>query len=261
MLGAVLLSNDDATNLSGGYYTFMIYIFCDEDKKFIGADVLLRYATVAFDQDHYNRFGKYKIGELYKGGPSIINSIIETLKGTKGFVLMTEARIPEVLISAGEVSTADIPRMASSDFYWSLSMALSIAWLFPILNKHGWSCGTSDVYYDPKSLTEVHRSKILESLQSRLKKQVNQFLKKLGQKGKCNIRRVREVPKPKSGSLLDKFQLGTWLADRLVRNYDRLVEMDGSNVIELRDITEHCLDIKFSKNDNNARQPDEPKGD
>lgn len=237
----------------------MIYIFCDEDKNFIGSDVLLRYATVAFNQNRYNGFGNNKIRELYKGGPSIIDSIIETLKGTKGFVLITQARIPETSMLGGEISTADIPRMARPDFYWSLSMALSIAWLFPILNKHGWSCGTSDVYYDPKSLTEVHRSKILESLQSRLKRKVNQFLKEVGQKANCNIRRVQEVPKPKSGSPLDKFQLGTWLADRLVRNYDRLVEMDGNNVIEFRDITEHCLDIKFSKHDKSMRHSDEPE--
>ncbi len=82
-----------------------------------------------------------------------------------------------------EISTSDIPRMAIGDYCWSVSMALSIAWLFPILDKHSWSCGTSDIYYDPKSLTEVHRSKILESLQSRLKKQVNNSSKNLVRKG------------------------------------------------------------------------------
>ena len=106
--------------------------------------------------------------------------------------------------------------------------------------------------------TEVHRSKILESLQSRLKRQVNQFLKEVGQKANCNIRRVQEVPKPKSGSPLDKFQLGTWLADRLVRNYDRLVEIDSNDVMEFSDITNHCLNM-LRKHDKNARQPDNPE--
>ncbi len=73
----------------------MIYIFCDEDKKFIDSDVLLRYATVAFQQDHYNKLGHDRIKELYKGGPSIINPIVETLRGAKGFALL---RKPEFLM-------------------------------------------------------------------------------------------------------------------------------------------------------------------
>jgi hypothetical protein len=214
--------------------------------------VLMCYSgtAVAFQQNHYNRFGEDRTRELFKGGPSINKPIIEMLQKTNGFVLITQARIPEGFMSVGKViSTADIPNMAIRDFCWSLSMVLTIGWLFPILNKHGWLCGTSDVYYDPKSLTIVHRSMILKYLQSRLKKQVNKFLRKMYQEAKCNIRRVQEVPKPKSGSPPDKFQLGTWLADRLVRNYDRFVEMDRSDVMEFRDITEHCLNL-LSKHDN-----------
>ena len=222
----------------------MIYIFCDEDTKLTDSDVLLRYAAVAFHQEHYNRLGENRVRELFKGGPSIIKPIIEMLKKTDGLVLIMQARIPNVYISAGEViSTADIPKMALQDFCWSLSMVFTIGWLFPILSKHRWSYGTSDVYYDPKSLTNVHRSMIKKYLQSRLKKQVNEFLKKMHQEAKCNIRRIQETPKPKSAFPLDKFQLGTWLADCLVRDYDRLVRMDGSDVIEFRDITDHCLNI------------------
>jgi hypothetical protein len=220
----------------------MIYVFCDEDKQFSGSDAILRYAVVAFYQDRYNKCGKGRIRELLAGGPSLIQPIIEMLKDTNGLALLTQARIPKYSLMTGEVIyTSDVPKMVHSDFLWSISMILTIACLFPILAERRWSYKTVDVYYDPKSLTDMHRSKMSEVLQQRLKRHVKAFKRKMRQEVKFNIRRIKETPKPKNGVPFDKFQLGVWLADRLVRRYDDFVNIDNTGVIKFRDITDHCL--------------------
>lgn len=220
----------------------MIYVFCDEDKQLSGSDALLRYAAVAFDQDRYNKYGEGRIRELFVGGPSLAQPIIEILKNTNGLGLLTQARIPKDSLKEGEIiCTPDVPKMAHPDFLWSISMALTIGWLFPILFKRRWSYKTVDVYHDQKSLTKIHRMKISEYLQQRLKWQARDFRRKMLQEAKFNIRRIKETPKPKHGFPFDKFQLGVWLADRLVRRYDDFVNIDNTGVIEFRDITDHCL--------------------
>lgn len=228
-------------------YRPMIYVFCDEDKKHSGSGDLFRYAAVAFNQGCYNRLGEGRIRELLTGGTSFNQRMIEILKNNNGIALLTEAQIPKDFLSAGEViCTPDIPKMALLDYLWSISMVFTIGCLFPILTKKRWSYKTVDVYYDPKSMTDIHRNKILEYLQQRLKRQVKDFRRKMNQESKFNIRRVKEIPKPKSRTQFDKFQIGVWLADRLVRKYDHLASIDDTDVIEFMDITDHCLNI-FSK--------------
>lgn len=228
-------------------YRLMIYVFCDEDKIFCGSDALLRYTAVAFYQDRYNVHGEDRIRELFSGGTSLMQPIIEMLKNTNGLALLTQARIPKDFFMEGEdICTSDIPKMALPDYWWSISMTLTIAFLFPILVKRRWTYKTVDVYSDPKSLTDTHRIKISEVLQQRLKRHVKELRKKMLQEKKFNIRRVREIRKPKAGSQYNKFQMGVWLADRIVRKYDDFAKVDNTGVIEFRDITDHCLST-FSK--------------
>lgn len=222
----------------------MIYVFCDEDQKASGPEIFLRYAAVAFYQDHYNRLGEGAIDKLFDGGHPQIQQIIEMLKKTDGLVLLTQARIPKSRWLAKEaINTSDIPKMTPPNFFWSVSMALTIGCLFPILTKRCWSYSTVDVYYDPKSLTAVNRTRILEYLQQKLPDQVKEFRKTMYQKVKCNIRRIQEVPKSESGSPPDKYQLGIRVADRLVRKYDLLDRINVMDLISFRDITRNCLSM------------------
>jgi len=55
------------------------------------------------------------------------------------------------------------------------------------------------------------------------------------------------VEKPQSGSPPDKFQLGVWLADRIVRSYEKVsANKDGDSIITLditKDVNEDLIEL------------------
>jgi hypothetical protein len=221
----------------------MIYVFCDEDIKEDGSDLLYRYAAVAFSQRRFNDGGFHRIKALRESGRSLLNPINETLRATGGFALVSEARIAEKTVPTGVVwGTADIPAMLLRDFAWSLSMILTVADLIPRLLRWVLDFKTADILYDPKSLKPRHRTAVEKFLQSKLKQHIAEWLRNEDIRRRVKVRRVTAVSKPKPGEVPDKFQMGTWIADRIVRRYDRIPNIAGESLIKTTDLTQHVND-------------------
>jgi len=221
----------------------MIYVFCDEDIRNDGQDLLYRYAAVAFFQRRYNNRGFHRIEGLREGGRSLLNRINEVLGATGGFALVSEASVPEKEVPAGKtLSTNDIPEMSFRDFTWSVSMILTVACLIPELLGRLWSFKTADIYYDPKSLTKEHTTAVEWFLQNRVKQQVRRLFRNANVRPKVNVRRVMAVSKPKRGDAPGKFQLGTWIADRIVKRFDQIPDIVGESFVKTIDLTQHVND-------------------
>jgi len=221
----------------------MLYVFCDEDISRKNSEFLYLYSAVVFYQKRFNNSGFSKIKRLTKGGPSLLKPINETLKATEGFALLSHAQVPESLLPQGAVwKTNDISGMSPKDFVWSVSMILTIAYLIQMLLERKWKFKTVDVFYDPKSLSQEHKIAVEKVLQDRLKQHVKRFLQSTNHHGRVKVRRVKAVKKSKPKTTPDKFQLGTWLADRIVRRYNKIVNMKRRNLIETKDITQDVID-------------------
>ena len=119
-------------------------------------------------------------------------------------------------------------------------MSLTVAYLVQFTLDRGWLFRTVDVYYDPWSLTQQHQQSLEKVLHERLKHHVNKFVKSykkiLG--GNINVRKVKAVDKPRSRAHPNNFQLGVWLADKIVRRYDRLESSMDQSLIKTKNITE-----------------------
>jgi len=220
----------------------MIYIFCDEAISSDSSYWVYLYSAVAFSQRRYNSVFS-RIERLRKGGTSLLEPINEMLKATEGFALLSQARVPKSLLPVdSDFQTGDIPRMSPKDFVWSLSMMFTVAYLVRIVLERRWNFKTADVFYDPKSLSKEHKCAMTKYLQDKLKLHIKHFLQNTKIDGKINVRRVEAVKKSKPKTGPDKFQLGTWLADRIVRRYSKIVNMKRRSLIETKDITQDVVD-------------------
>ena len=222
----------------------MIYIFCDEDKKEDGSDWLYLYSAVAFSQKQYNNIGIQNIDDIRQGGSSLLNPIKEIIKSTNGFSLLSHARIPKKLLP-GDLyfQTGDVSKMSTNNLAWSLSMIFTVAHLIRMLLDQNWMFKTVDLFYDPKSLSNDHEAAMVKCHQENLKQHIKNFLKRNNIGKNINIRRVNAVKKPKKGCRPDKFQLGTWLADRIVRRYNKIGKIEEGSLIKTKDITEDVIYI------------------
>lgn len=216
----------------------MLHIFGDEHIITETSDLVYSYCAVAFDQSRFNtHLGS--IRRLVAGGPSLLTPLTDTLREVHGFALVCHSRIHKDLLSPGEVwNTNDIPEMSPTDFVWSVSTILTIAYLIRDLLDRKWRFNTADVFYDPKSLSQEHRAAMEVVLQDRLRRHVAQFIRNTHHAGMAKVRHVKAIEKPKSGVPRDKLQLGTWLADGIVRRSERFSSRNIEGLIGKRDITQ-----------------------
>lgn len=216
----------------------MLYIFGDEHIIEETSDLVYSYCAVTFDQSRFNtHLGS--IRRLTAGGPSLLTPLTDTLREVHGFALVCHSRIHKDLLPSGEVwNTNDIPKMSPRDCVWSVNAILTIAYLILDLFDRKWRFNTADVFYDPKSLSQEHRAAMEESLRQRLRRYVAQFIRNNHHVGNVRVRHVKAIEKPKSGVPHDKLQLGTWLADRIVRKSERFSSQNLEGLIGKRDITQ-----------------------
>ncbi len=216
----------------------MLYFFCDEDPSGIEAG-RFRFATVCFQQNRFNN-GLGRFQALRDGGGSLLAQIQTDLALSDGFSIVSEVTLPPSLVPPRSTcETTDIPKMARRDFVWSLSLIMTVGAAFRRALEKSWSFSTVDVYYDPKSLTFEHRASVNLVLQRKMKLYAAEYLARYHRSlsDKVTVRRVKEVPKAKRESP-DKFQLGVWLADRIVRRFEKVKRMAGGGVFELEELTD-----------------------
>jgi len=156
--------------------------------------------------------------DLFK--PPVLKRVCSMLEAVNGAAIVTTAVLDGSLYRAGETdSTDDIPSMARSDTVWSMCVIFALATLILELLTRSREVGTVDIHFDPKNLRSVHKDAWQKTLRDFVVKEAKRFARerRLGQLRKLKIRRVEPVAKTshRAGEKSDKFELGTWIADKL----------------------------------------------
>ena len=227
----------------------MLYIFCDEDIQPVGTDWHYNFSAVAFYQSRFNNSGLSCIRNVRHGGKSLLPQIEQALMDNEGIALISHAVVPADLLPKGvKIQIDDTVKVARKDLVWSQCMILTIANLGLRLIEHSWAFRTIDVFYDSKNLVQQHRNVIEQYIQNNLTQRLNRSAamheKNLG--GKIKVRGIKAVEKPQPGSPPDKFQLGVWLADRIVRSYKKgTAKKAGGSIITVdftNDVNEDLIE-------------------
>lgn len=160
---------------------------------------------------------------LYK--PPVLERICSMLESLDGSALVARAILDESLYRTGEIDrTNDIPSMARSDLIWSMSATFVLGTLVLALLKHNREVATIDIYFDPKSLKSAHSETWQRMLREFVVKEAKRFALQRGfqQLKKLKMRRIEPITKPALRHESDKFQMGTWVADKLCSQFDEI---------------------------------------
>jgi hypothetical protein len=216
----------------------MLYIFCDEDIQPVGTDWHYNFSAVAFYQSRFNNSGLSCIRNVRHGGKSLLPQIEQALSHNGSIALISHTVIPAELLPKGaKIKIDDTVKAALKDVVWSWCMISTIAKL--VLLDQSWTFRTIDIFYDFKSLTEHYRDSIKQYIRNNVRQRLNQSVTMFNQNlgGKINVRRIEAVKKPQPGYPPDKFQLGVWLADRIVKSYKKGTAKKAGGLIITVDIT------------------------
>lgn len=174
-----------------------------------------------------------------------INSMLESLDA---WAVVAWADLDERLFRTGETDGIDdIPSMARTDNIWSQCFIFVVGNLIVKVVYKGKDLETVDIHFDPKSLKLAHAGAVGATLRTMLVKEAKRYASQLAQLSgarlpllkKLKIRRIEPVTKASNGQALDKFQTGTWVADKLcssceiirTRGLTRIVAIDMSEVV------------------------------
>ena len=221
------------------------YVFLDEAYSRANQRKNIAMAAWAVDQTIFNRYVTAST-TLYKTPVlKYINSMFESLDA---WAVTSRASLDEQLFRPGETDgTDDVPEMARTDNIWSQCVIFVVGALFRELLLAGVEVSTVDIYIDTRSLKVKHVQAFVGTLRGVLVREAKRFASQLAQlngKGEgllraLNIRHVEFVAKAQCGQPLDKFQVGTWLADKLCsshdtikgRSFSKIKVYDMSNVV------------------------------
>jgi len=149
--------------------------------------------------------------------------------------------LDESFFRAGEIDrTDDITAMARSDNVWSMSAIFAIAHLVRELLRDKRDVGTIDIHLDPKNLKSAHSDAVKKTLRELLVGEARRFASQLNFRNldDLRIRRVEFVTKTSVGEARDKFQMGTWVADRLCAYSDQITSLARFPRIRVIDMTD-----------------------
>jgi hypothetical protein len=208
----------------------MHYFFVDEAYFRTGTHTRIALASWAVEQLAWNRQVE-RLAELYKS--PVLHSIASMFDRLAARANISTANLENTLFRSGETDgTDDIPSMARTDNIWSHCVIYGVAGLIRDLVEAGLEVGTVDMYFDPKSLKAEH----LEAIKSTLYKLVAPVVKRYAGARhsnvlkKLSIRRIEPVKKPEAGGTPDKFQAGTWVADKACTNSDEMVQVNPKRI-------------------------------
>lgn len=216
----------------------MHYFFLDECYPRLAVGKRIVMTAWAIEQDNWsdstaNSFALFN--------PPILKQISSMLESLNGAACVSAATLDESLFRVGEIDgTDDIPSMARPDLIWSISATFALIPVIGELLRHNCEVGTIDIHFDPKSLTSPHS----EAWKRLLRQSVVEYGRRaalergLHQLRKLKIRRVEPVAKAAHRLMRNKFQAGTWVADRLCSHYERLATERGCSRILTCDISE-----------------------
>ena len=172
--------------------------------------------------------------DLFK--PPVLKRICSMLESVNGAAFTGMASLDESLYRPGEIdSTNDVPGMARTDLIWSTAAVFVLGTLILKLLQHSREIGTIDIYFDSKSLKPLHLEAWQKTLRELVVKSAKRFAAERGfsQLKKLNIRRIEPVIKANHRDMLNKFQMGVWVADKLCSDFDEIEPLKCRHISSL----------------------------
>jgi len=216
----------------------MDYFFLDESYPPVREQKKIVTAAWAVEQHKWNE-NSVKQADLFKS--PIVERIGLMLESLGGRAVVATAALDESFFRAGEIDrTDDITAMARSDNVWSMSAIFAIAHLVRELLRDKRDVGTIDIHLDPKNLKSAHSDAVKKTLRELLVGEARRFASQLNFRNldDLRIRRVEFVTKTSVGEARDKFQMGTWVADRLCAYSDQITSLARFPRIRVIDMTD-----------------------
>jgi hypothetical protein len=219
--------------------TRLHYLFLDESyppSSSTGRSVVM--AAWAVEQGRLNRY-KARLPELFR--PPVLARIEGMLESLDARAVVGIATLDAGTFRPGEFDgTDDVPRMARTDNVWSQCAVFTIGALIRYMFGVRQEVGTVDIHFDPKSLTPGHRGAIERTLRGLLKSEARRYAAERNSSllRKFNIRRFEAVSKSRAGETRNKFQAGTWVADKLCSNAANIEQAKRGQRIRIHDMSD-----------------------
>ena len=219
----------------------MIYIFIDEKYCYFNDKTRILFACVEFSQRMFNP-SKTDLDKLRL--TPILQSIKQFVDTKKGHILVAFADVDKSLIPPNKKDDKVLPGVSRNNTFWGAMLTYSIAEMTAILIRRKKIFRTVDVYYDPKSLNLEHQKAIEDVIKNQVRELANDYLAhhSMGRNPKIKYRKIQSVPKAQEKSIETKFQIGTWIADKLTKHYESLLETD-TDYISVRDCSNDIDEI------------------
>jgi hypothetical protein len=218
----------------------MHYLFLDEAYHDVAGGRAIVVAAWAVDQARLNDHMQL-LNELPQPGKSpILERIVSVFESLDAHAVVARAGLPGSVFRSGEIDgTSDVPAMARADNIWSTSVTFAGAHLILQLFGARQDVGIVDVYFDQRTLKRDHATALEKTLRGFLVSEVRRFGAQLGTDWfkNLNIRRVQPIEKAKDLAPT-KFQIGTWVADRLCAKSDEIISRGGMARIQAKDMSE-----------------------
>lgn len=223
----------------------MHYLFLDESySQGAGRKTIIMGAWLV-DQAAFNRYFS-SAPELHR--TPVLDGINSMLASLGAWAIVAWADLGESVFRFGETDgTDDIQSMARADNIWSQCFIFISGNLIAKMVYERKDLETVDVHFDPKSLKQAHAVAVDGTLRDLMVREAKRYASQLAQLSgarspllkKLKIRRIEPVAKAASGQALDKFQTGTWVADKVCSsygvirtgNFPRIFALDMSEVV------------------------------
>lgn len=202
-------------------------------------------SCVEFPQRNFN----LSVNEARKikspGRKPRLHRITHFIEKTNGHALVAYANIEKSLIPPGKKDDATLPGVTRYNTLWGAVMTYAAAEMIASLVRNRIPFTTVDIFYDDKSLTEEHREAIGDVIRKNVRKLTRTYISHHTGilNPKPRFRKIQPVSKTPSTSQEGKYQIGTWLADRLCHYYDEIVSIGDSGVISARNCSSDVKDI------------------
>ncbi len=218
----------------------MHYFFLDESYSSDQTRKNIVMAAWAVEQKRFNEWLP-KRSDTYRSPVSAsINSMLETCDA---WAVRGTASLDPALFRSGEIDgTDDVTAMHRTDNIWSQCFIFLVATLIKELIRRNHEVGTVDIYHGPKSLKPDHAKALQKTLCQLIIPEAKRYDSERGSRllENLNLRDIKPVGKAPVGQAPDKFQVGTWVADKLCSCshktiqtgcFSRIISWDMSDVI------------------------------
>lgn len=216
----------------------MHYLFLDESYSTNPSSNTVTVAAWIVEQSVFDDFTS-RSRELYR--TPVLNSINSMLESLGGWALVSRSSLDKGIYRVGERdSTDDVVEMARPDNVWSQCVIFTTGMLIRELIRRNIDVSVLDVYHDPKALKRDHAGALAQTLRGVFVSLAKQFTadRNIPWMKNLSIGRIEPIEKP-TNDPPTRYQVGTWVADRLCAlackkrsvEYSRIIRRDMSDLV------------------------------